>query len=94
MQITVARAEPALALGAVIISPLQEQRPQHALKRLAVATMILSWFSADAIQLWAGVIAGIGIQPLFQRSCRQTQSLPSCGYFNGFEVQIADGLAA
>jgi hypothetical protein len=94
MQMTVARAEPALALGAVIIRPLQEQRPQHALKRLAVATMILRWLSAGASQFWAGVIAGIGIQPLFQRSRRQTQSLPSCGHFDSFEIQILDGLAA
>src|ERR1022692_4519325 len=46
---------------------LQEQRPQHALKRLPVAAMILGWFSAGAGQFWAGLIAGIGIQPLFQR---------------------------
>jgi hypothetical protein len=56
--------------------------------------MILRWFSAGASQFWAGVIAGIGIQALFQRACRQTQSLPSCGDFDGFEIQIADGLAA
>jgi hypothetical protein len=41
---TVARTEPALAWDAVIVSPLQEQRPQHALKCLSVAAMILGWF--------------------------------------------------
>jgi hypothetical protein len=56
--------------------------------------MILGWCSAGASQFWAGVIAGIGIQPLFQRSGSQTQSLPSCGHFDGFEIQISDGLAA
>ena len=91
---TVARAEPALALGAVIIGPLQEQRSQHALKRLPVAAMILGWFSTGASQFWAGVIAGIGIQPLFQRSGSQTQSLPSCSHFDGFEIQVLDGLTA
>jgi hypothetical protein len=40
------------------------------------------------------MIAGVGIQPLFQCSCGQPQSLPSCGYFNGFEIQISDGLVA
>jgi hypothetical protein len=56
--------------------------------------MVLRWFSAGARQFWAGVIARVGIQPLFQGSCRQTQSLASCGYFDGFEIQIADRLAA
>jgi hypothetical protein len=59
-----------------------------------MAAVILSRFSAGASQFWAGVIAGIGIQPLFQCSCRQTQSLPSCRRFDGFEIQISDGLAA
>ena len=69
-QMTVARTEPVPALGTVMVGPLQEQRPQHALKCLSVAAMILGRFSAGARQFWAGVIAGIGIQPLFERSCR------------------------
>jgi len=56
--------------------------------------MIRRWLSAGASPFWAGVIAGIGIQPLFQRSCRQTQSLPWCGHFDSFEIQISAGLAA
>jgi hypothetical protein len=54
--------------------------------------MILGWFSAGAGQFWAGVIAGIGIQPLFQRSCCQAQSLPSRRHLHGFEIQVLDGL--
>jgi len=91
---TVARTEPALAGGAVIIGPLQEQRPQYALKCLPVATMIPGWFSAGARQFRAGIIAGIGIQPWFERSCGQTQSLAPHSYLDGFEIQILDGLAA
>jgi len=52
----------------VIVGPLQEQRPQHALKSLSVAAMILGWFSTVARQFWTGVIAGIGIQPLLERA--------------------------
>jgi hypothetical protein len=91
---TVARTEPALALGAVIIGPLQQQRPQHALKRFPVAAMILGWCSAGARQFRTRMIGGVGVETLFQCPCSQTQSLSSCGYFDGFEIQISDGLAA
>ena len=94
MQITVARTKPALALGAVIIGPLQQQRPQYALKRLPVTAMILGRCSAGARQFRARMIGGVGVETLFQCPCGQTQSLPSCGYFDGFEIQISDGLAA
>ena len=87
---TVARTKPALAWGAVIIRPLQKQRPQHALKGLPVATMILGWSSAGARQFGTGVIAGIGIQPLFERSCGQTQRLAPSSHLDGFEIQVLD----
>jgi hypothetical protein len=56
--------------------------------------MILGRFSAGARQFRAGVITGIGIQPLFERSCGQTQSLAPHSHLDGFEIQILDGLAA
>jgi hypothetical protein len=56
--------------------------------------MILGWFSAGARQFWTGVIAGIGIQPLFERSCGQTQSLAPRSHLDGLEIQVLDGLAA
>ena len=40
------------------------------------------------------MIGGVGVETLFQCPGSQTQSLPSCGYFDGFEIQISDGLAA
>jgi hypothetical protein len=94
MQITVARTKPALTLSAMIIGPLQQQRPQYALKRLSVAAMILGGCSAGARQFRTHMIGGVGVEALFQCPCSQTQSLPSCGYFNSFEIQISDGLAA
>ena len=90
----IARAESALAFCTVIVGSLQMQRAPYALKRLLVATMILGRASAGAGQFCACMIAGVGIQPLFQCSCGQPQSLPLCGYFDGFEIQISDGLAA
>jgi hypothetical protein len=72
-QSTIARAESALAWGTVIVGSLQMQRPQYAFKCFLVAAMILGRFSARAGQLRARMIAGIGIQPLFQgaRGCLQ-----------------------
>ena len=86
MQVTVARTKPALALGAVIIGPLQLQRPQYALKRLPVAAMILGKCSASARQFRTRMIGGVGVETLFQCPGSQTQSLPSCGYFDGFKI--------
>jgi hypothetical protein len=40
------------------------------------------------------MIAGIGIQPLFQCSRGQAQSLPPRRRLQGFEIQILDGLMA
>jgi hypothetical protein len=56
--------------------------------------MILGWFSAGTRQFWTGVIAGIGIQPLFECSCSKTQSLAPRRHLDGFEIQVLDGLAA
>jgi hypothetical protein len=40
------------------------------------------------------MIAGIGVQPLFQRTRRQAQSLPPCRHFHRLKVQVGDRLAA
>jgi len=40
------------------------------------------------------MIAGIGIQPLFQGSRSQLQSLPPGGCLQCLEIQILDGLTA
>jgi hypothetical protein len=40
------------------------------------------------------MIGGIGVQPLFQRSRGQTQSLPPRRHLHSFEVQVPDGLTA
>jgi hypothetical protein len=40
------------------------------------------------------MIAGVGIQPLFQGSRGQAQSLPPRRHLHGFEIQILDGLTA
>jgi hypothetical protein len=56
--------------------------------------MILGLFSAGATEFRARMIAGVGIQPLFQCSCGQLQGLPPSRHLQGFEVQILDGLTA
>ncbi len=70
------------------------QRTQYALKRLLVAAMILGRTSAGAGQFCACMIAGVGIQPLFQRSRGQMQSLPPSRRLQCFEIQVLDGLTA
>ena len=70
------------------------QRPQHAFEGLLATAMILGRFSAGAGQLRAGMIAGVGIQPLFQRSRGQMQSLPPSRGLQCFEIQVLDGLTA
>jgi hypothetical protein len=78
----------------MIVGSFQMQRTQYALKRLPVAAMILGLFSAGATEFRARMIAGVGIQPLFQCSCGQLQGLPPSRHLQGFEVQILDGLTA
>jgi hypothetical protein len=40
------------------------------------------------------MIAGIGVQPLLQSTCGQSQRLPSRSHFDSFEIQIGNCLAA
>jgi len=70
------------------------QRAQYTFKRLPVAAMILGKPSAGAWQFRSGVIGGVSVEPLFQRSGGQMQSLPPRRYLHGFEIQIPDRLAA
>jgi hypothetical protein len=72
MQMTVARTKAALALGAVILGPLQQQRPQYAFKRLPVAAMILGGCSAGARQFRTSMIGSVGVETLLERSGSQT----------------------
>jgi hypothetical protein len=39
------------------------------------------------------MIAGVGVEPLFQGTRCQAQSLASCRHFYGFEIQVGDRLA-
>jgi len=70
------------------------QRAHYAFKCLLMAAMIQSRLAAGAGQFRAHMIAGIGIQPLFQGSRGQPQSLPPRGCLQCFEIQILDGLTA
>jgi len=56
--------------------------------------MILGRFSAGAGQFRSRMIAGVGIQPLFQCSRGQPQSLPPRRVLQCFQIQILDGLTA
>ena len=89
-QSAVARAESTLAPGAVIVGPLQTQRPQHAFKRLLVTAPIPGRFSAGARQFRTGMIGSVGVQTLFQCSCGQPQSLVPRRHLHGFEIQIGN----
>jgi len=40
------------------------------------------------------MIAGVGVQPLLQGACSQSQRLPSRCHFDGLEIQVGNGLAA
>jgi hypothetical protein len=40
------------------------------------------------------MIAGVGVQALFQRTRRQAQSLPPRCYFHRLEIHLGDRLAA
>jgi hypothetical protein len=91
---TITRAESAFALGTVIVGPFQVERAEHAFECFLVTAMILGRCSAGARQLRARMIAGVGIQPLFQCSRGQPQSLPPRRRLHRFEIQIANRLAA
>jgi hypothetical protein len=68
------------------------QRTQYAFKCLPVTAMILSQPSAGAGQFRPRMIGDVGVQPLFQRSRGQSQSLPPRCYLQSFEIQICNGL--
>jgi len=68
------------------------QRPEHTFKGLLVTAPILSRFSTGARQRYSGMIGSVGVQPLFQCSCGQPQSLSPRRHFHGFEIQIGDRL--
>jgi hypothetical protein len=70
------------------------QRAQYAFKRLPVTAMILGQPSAGAGQFRPRVIGGVSVQPLFQRSGGQTQSLPPRRHLHGLEIKIPDAGAA
>ncbi len=70
------------------------QRAQHAFERLLVTAMILGRCSAGAGHFRTRMIAGIGIQPLFQCSRSQPQSLPPRRRLQRFKIQVLDGLMA
>lgn len=70
------------------------QRTQYAFERLPVTAMILGKLSAGAEEFRPRVIGGVSIEPLFQRSGGQTQSLSPRRHLHGFEVQILNRLAA
>ena len=76
------------------IGSFQTQWPQYTFKRLSVTAMILGGASAGARQLRPGKISGVGIKPLFNRTCCQTQGHTSRRRFYGFEIQILYGLVA
>jgi hypothetical protein len=67
-QSTITRAESAFALGTVIVGPFQVERAEHAFECFLVTAMILGGRSAGARQFRARMIAGVGVQPLFQCS--------------------------
>lgn len=69
------------------------QRSQYAFKGLPVAAMILRQPATGAGQFRPRMIGDVGVQPLFQRSGRQPQSLPPRGYLQRFQIQIGNGLA-
>ena len=68
------------------------QRPQHTFKGLLVTAPILSRFSTGARKFCSGMIGSVGVQPLFQCSRGQPQSLSPRRHLHGFEVQIGNRL--
>jgi hypothetical protein len=68
------------------------QRPQHAFKGFAVAAMIVSQATAGAGQLRPGMIAGVGVQSLFQSLRGEPQNLASRRHLQGLEIQFGHRL--
>ena len=50
--------------------------------------------AASARQKRVDAIGRVGIELLFNRTCRQTKHLASCGGFEGFEIHAIGGAAA
>jgi hypothetical protein len=69
-------------------------RAPHTLERLLVTARILGHAPAAISPRWPRRIAEVGVQPLFQLSCRQAQGLRSCRPFHRFAIQIGNGLVA
>ena len=69
------------------------QRTQDAFKGLPVAAMILRQPSAATGHFRTRMIGEVGVEPLFQRSRGQSQSLSPRCYLQRFPIQICNGLA-
>jgi hypothetical protein len=59
-----------------------------------MAAMILGGASAGAGQLRSHVIAGVRVEPFFQRTRGQAQGLVPRRHFYRFQIQVGDRLAS
>jgi hypothetical protein len=72
----------------VIVSPLQVQGPKYTFESFLVTAMILGGAAAGAGQFRSHMIAGVGVESLFQSTRSQAQCLPPCRRLYRFQIQL------
>jgi hypothetical protein len=77
----------------MIVSPLQPEFAQDALKTLPPASGIASGLTACAVERRASAIRSVGIEPLLYSARCQSQNLAPRGGFDSFEIYSIRGAA-
>jgi hypothetical protein len=78
----------------MVVGALQPYRTERTHEGLRSSVDIAGWLPAGTGRLWPGVVAGVGVQPLLQRSGGPTQRLATRRHLHPFQFQILDGRPA
>jgi hypothetical protein len=77
----------------MIVRSLQTQGAEHAGQALGATPGVTSFAPTTAREPGTGMIRGVGIESLFNRTRRQVQSLLAHRRFQRLQVEFVDGLA-
>ena len=90
----VPRTEAAFTCAAVVVGAFQAQRSQDALEGLTTPVAIARHLPACASNCGPTVVGVIRVEPLFDRTGRNTQRFPPRGSLDGLQIPVVYGSRA